>query len=329
MGLDSASPQERQSLSTITQTTLSPLGFHLGVILLGFVITRLVYRLEDRTVAVLCLFIFMPALYFRQALGQNLASPEFSFVFFFYLFHTVTLYLVSKAVFSMIYFPLPTVPVGLMNVLITSALGLRYIQDYITRTIQAVQITHVILFYHSLIFALAGIYLIAAKKSFRHSVVKILCTPLPYAILLGTLFTLLQIQPYFILDPIDKLYVVCTPLVLLLIGLMAGNQVYFLDPSSYAAFLPGVGLCAGLRLAISPLLAVAIVLMMGIDDMGIRRALIITSGLPTGLFACVLAGYYGKTDEKKFTILSILITTAFSLITLPLLVWMLNRWWPV
>src|SRR5690606_9072313 len=82
-----------------------------------------------------------------------------------------------------------------------------------------------------------------------------------------------------------------------------------------------VGISGALRLVAGPLLAWAVVSMMGIDGL-IAAALIVSSAVPTSLSSVLLAVEFD--NEKEFASQSVFISTLLSIFTVTIVIFALN-----
>lgn len=304
--------------------------FYTGVVLLGFILVRTVSKVDDRSLAAACLFIFTPVYFFQQALGQEVVSPRFSLLLFFFLFHTLGLLSVAYGVFKILNIGQQNRRLLLLNTLVAGFFWLQILQPFMGLPAQSGGILNALKFYNLILLSGVGIYLIGDQERFVSNLLRVFKTPLLYAGMLGLLFAGLKFPlPYAALDVFHKIQVACLPLGLLAVGVLLGRYVFFWEAAAYAGMFPSVLLCGVLRLVVSPLLAWMILRLMGIVDAGLQRALILMAGCPTGIMAGVLVSCYGRPNDKRFTVFCILISTLISLATLPILVEIVNRRFPM
>ncbi len=314
----------------LAASSLLKMIFPIAVIAIGLILVRCIERFDERSVAAVCLFIFIPALIFRQALGQSPETSQFSFVFFFVLFHTAILYLLAGKFLQYLELSPHIQCLYLINILIVGNAGLRQIPSWTGNPVEAAQSANTLFFYQLAILALLGIYLSGGYSRLSKNVSLILKTPLLYALLAGLILATAKTElPYNILGSIDFFHNAAVPLTLLLLGVIFGKYFYFTQLSEYSVLIPGLAACLAFRLVVSPVLAMAVTLLMGMDNVTLQRVLIVESGAPTGIFAAVLISFYGKQNETRFTVICILLTLLFSYLTHPIIHILLNRCFPL
>ncbi len=306
--------------------TLIPIAYMLAGILLG----RVIQRLDDRSIAAVCLFVFAPALLFRHALGQIPFTHDFIFILFFVVFHTSALFLIAYKVFQFLDVSSRIHRLFLMNTIIISELALRQIQPLLGEPSQAAQIVNMIVFYYMLVFATLGLYLVEDERGTQEGIGSILKLPLIYALAAGLILAISKVEmPYLFLEAIDPLYKVALPLALVLAGILFGKYVFFVQIHEYRVLLPGLIAVVLFRMVLSPALAMLIAPLVTMENVELQRALILSSGAPTGLLALLIVSYYGRQNEKRFVVLCVLLTTIIHFGTLPLLYFLVNHWFPL
>lgn len=304
----------------------------LCIVLMGAILARIVHRLDIRSVAIPCLLIFFPAYFYVQSVNQiqNAYEPVFTYLLFFYLFHTVTLFWITKGCLYLFKFSVPMHYLSLLFVLIPSVQGLRVIQNSISLQADSNQLISMMIFMEAVIASTLGIYLIHAQKGFTNGIKKVFMTPLLYTVLIGFIFALIKYQPpYEFTSTIDRLYAVTIPLAVILTGMAFGKSVYLIDYNSYIPFLPAALFCTVLRLVISPLLAWGIASMMEIDNTAVMRAVILSAGLPTGIFAMVVTGAFSKQEHHGYAAFVIIFSSIISFLSMPLLIMLVNHFYPL
>lgn len=303
--------------------------YPLLVVVVGFALARSIERLDERSLAAACLFAFMPVFVFSQSHEQPFRDSNFVFILFFMLFHTAALFLIVSQILYWFKMPARNRHLYLLNILLVSIFSLQGVQPSIGAPAQAVQAVSILLFFHLVLLTLVGIYLSADHPLVMQNLLSVAKSPLLYALILGLAFAPYEMSSFEILTVIDSLVDTALHLSLLITGLVLGRYVFFLQAGEYTVLLGGVGFCVLFRLIVSPALAVAITWLMGIDDIALQRAMILASGAPSGVLAVVLMSFYGRSNEKRFTVLNILISTLLSFLTLPLLVKLVDKWFPL
>ncbi|MEW6238311.1 MAG: AEC family transporter [Candidatus Omnitrophota bacterium] len=309
---------------------IASIVYSIFVVLIGYVIGRIFFKIEDRSLSIACLFVFAPAFLFRQALGQHLSAHLFTLIFFYLFFHTGIMLLAARGLFRLLNIPRAMGHLYLVNILIVSILGLRWFQTVLGAPDQAVETINTFIFFHLALCATLGVYMGSGNDRFIDSAFEMLKTPLVYAIGLGLPLAAIGIPLHFdILDGVDSLLNAMLPVGLLVVGIIWGRYIFFGQAKEYAAFLPGIVLCVIMKMIVSPAAALLISKIMGIHDATIQRAFILSSAAPTGVFAALLVSFYGKANEKRFTVFCIVLTTAVAFITIPLLRILLDRLYPL
>ncbi|MBN2325818.1 MAG: hypothetical protein JXR73_01600 [Candidatus Omnitrophica bacterium] len=305
--------------------TLIPVAF----LVIGVVLGRNVQRLDDRSYSAVCLLAIAPFWFFRHSLSQIPFTYDFIFILFFILFHTAALFLIAYKFFHILELSPRIHRLFLLNTVAVNILALRQIQPLLGDPAQASQTVNTIIFYYMVIFAVFGAYLIVDERSHYRGLGNILKTPLLYALAAGLTLAVAKIEvPYKALEAIDPLYNIAIPLALIAAGILVGKYVFFVQFQEYGVLIPGLITVLSFRLILSPLLALLIAPLVLMDNIELQRAMILTSGAPTSLLACVLVSYNGKQNEKRFVVLCFLFSALIHFLTLPLLHFLLNSWIP-
>ncbi len=300
------------------------------IFLIGMVLGRKIDRLDDRSISAVGLFAFVPFYFFRLTMSQNPTANEFGLILFFIFFHTLLLFGAAYKVYQLLEVNPRTRRLMMINTLLISIFGMRFIQPLLGDPAEALQTVNIQIFYHALILSTLGIFQMSNEVWAQDRFWAILKTPLIYVLGLGLAVALFRpTVPYPVLEVMDAMHAVVYPLCLLAGGILFGRHVYFSEIGEYLFMLPGLAACAFFRLIFSPLLAMAIVPLMNMDNITLERSLILGSGMPAGLLAGLLVSYYGKPHEKRFTIFCIVTTTLLHFLTLPLLEALMNRWFPI
>jgi len=317
-------------MNPIEISGIASIVYPIIVVLIGYVIGRVFFKIEDRSLSIACLFVFAPAFLFRQALGQQLSSHNFTLIFFYIFFHTGIMLLAARGLFRALNIPRSMGHLYLVNIVIVSILGLRWFQPVLGAPVQAVETINTFIFYHLALGATLGIYMGSGEDRFSDNAFEILKTPLVYALGLGLLLAAIGIPLRFeILEGVDSLLHAMLPVGLLVVGIIWGRYIFVGQAGEYTAFVPGIVLCVIMKMIVSPAAALLISKLMGIHDATIQRAFIFSAAAPTGVFAALLVSFYGKANEKRFTIFCIILTTLGAFITIPLLRILLDRLYPL
>ncbi|WIV19973.1 AEC family transporter [Paenibacillus polygoni] len=145
------------------------------------------------------------------------------------------------------------------------------------------------------------------KGNYRSLVIGFLKMPVPYALLLGILWNALGAPlPTFLSMPLTYAQQSMVAVALLTLG--AQIVKYPLRLGRVTVYVSMF-----IRLLIAPVIGVTLVYLLGLEGMT-AQALIIASGMPTGVNASILAEEYR--NEPDFAAQTVLISTLFNVITL-------------
>lgn len=302
---------------------MGPLGFSIytdiAFPIIGFLIARLIPRLDERSLAAVCLFIFTPAVMFRLGMGQSPTEYQFSFILFFILFHTAILFALVSQFFTWIGTAPPMRNFYIINAMLVGLSGVKQLKLLWPDASQGVPVVNTLSFFHLIILAILGVYLCSGRERLLERFFEIFKTPFVYVILVGLGLSIAHIElQYELLDAIDELYTMAVPAALIISGIVFGRLIYFVQLDECLVLLPGVGLCLLFKLILSPLIALLVVSMMGIEDLYLKRALVIATAAPTGVYAVMMAAFYGRAAERRFTVLCVLLGVLLSLASMPL-----------
>ncbi|MDX9754494.1 MAG: AEC family transporter, partial [bacterium] len=217
----------------------------------------------------------------------------------------------------------------LLMTMSVSILTLQKLQPFLGNPLESVQTVKALVFFHLAFLCTVGLYLGGGRTRSVDNAYQILKNPMVYFFGIGfVLAGLGTTLPNEILEFIDSLYKVMIPLSLVVMGLMLGRYVYFFQMQEYGLLFGPLLVCIVFQLFLSPLLAWIITHMMGFEDIELQRALILSSGAPSGILAALIACVYGRSNERRFAILCVFLTTILSMATLPFWFYLLNRWLP-
>ncbi|MEF3355933.1 AEC family transporter [Paenibacillus sp. GYB006] len=145
------------------------------------------------------------------------------------------------------------------------------------------------------------------KGNYRSLVVGFLKMPVPYALLLGILWNALDAPlPTFLSMPLTYAQQSMVAVALLTLG--AQIVKYPLRLGRITVYVSMF-----IRLLIAPVIGITLVYLLGLEGMT-AQALIIASGMPTGVNASILAEEYR--NEPDFAAQTVLISTLFNVVTL-------------
>lgn len=145
------------------------------------------------------------------------------------------------------------------------------------------------------------------KGNYRSLVVGFLKMPVPYALLLGIIWNALDAPlPTFLSMPLTYAQQSMVAVALLTLG--AQIVKYPLRLGRITVYVSMF-----IRLLVAPVIGIALVYLLGLEGMT-AQALIIASGMPTGVNASILAEEYR--NEPDFAAQTVLISTLFNVVTL-------------
>ncbi|MBD7970539.1 AEC family transporter [Paenibacillus gallinarum] len=145
------------------------------------------------------------------------------------------------------------------------------------------------------------------KGNYRSLIVGFLKMPIPYALLLGILWNALDAPlPTFLSMPLTYAQQSMVAVALLTLG--AQIVKYPLRLGRITVYVSMF-----IRLLIAPVIGIALVYLLGLEGLT-AQALIIASGMPTGVNASILAEEYR--NEPDFAAQTVLISTLFNVVTL-------------
>jgi hypothetical protein len=154
-----------------------------------------------------------------------------------------------------------------------------------------------------------GIYLANKKNNFK----EMFKVPLIYAVIIALFLNTINYKlPIALLTPIDMIGQITIPLALIILGYrLTEIRLRSLNKALLAAlFKMGIGLIIAIAL-------VAIFSLTGIP----KNILILQAAMPSAVFTMILAHKYKRDSDLVASI--VLLSTLFSLITIPLILWFL------
>ncbi|MDA8211842.1 MAG: AEC family transporter [Clostridia bacterium] len=159
--------------------------------------------------------------------------------------------------------------------------------------------------------SLAVFYAARARQSVRESLLNILKMPTIWAIVLAFLLRLFQVElPGRVWFTLNMMGQASIPVMLLTLGIQ-------LSSTKLAGELPLIGVASGLRLLLSPLVAVALIYLLG-DPRGLtERVLLLEAAMPTAVTTSLLAIEFEASPQLVSSI--VLVTTVLSFVTISML----------
>jgi predicted permease len=158
-----------------------------------------------------------------------------------------------------------------------------------------------------------GVFLASrGSVSTRRALLNVFRVPLPYAAVLGFALNMGDIEmPVALQRSTSLLGDAASPGMLVVLGVQ-------LSRASIRGRIPPILLASGVRLVVSPLIAVPVSLAFGMAGLT-RDVAIVQSAMPTAVISGVLATEFGA--DSEFVTAVILTSTLFSMATLSVLLW--------
>lgn len=157
-----------------------------------------------------------------------------------------------------------------------------------------------------------GLVMMSGDKK-QMSVKKLIFNPGIAGVLVAIIIFVLGIKlPYIISQPVDYLAALNTPLPMLIIGFYLSRADFkkaFTDAGAYLAM--------AVRLAVVPLLSMAVMYLLNVDRT-IMIACVIAASAPTAATTTMFAAKYGR--DVELSVSTVASTTLVSIITMPLIV---------
>lgn len=271
-----------------------------------------VFKLDLYTLAKINFYYITPAAVFMSLYQSEMSSGLLGTIVLFYALYISILYGFSFAVTRLLKYKSGMKAAFTNSVLLDNAGNygmpvneLAFRGDPLAASLQAL-----IMSLQSLLTFTYGIISIQrAKLSGRYRVVLIgfLKMPVPYALALGLLMRALDVPlPGFLAQPLTYAQQSMVAVALLTLGAQIVKyplRLYRLD----------IYLSMILRLLVAPAIGIGLVLALGLSGIP-AQALIIASGMPTGVNASILAEEYN--NEPDFAAQTVLVSTLLNVITI-------------
>ncbi|MEA2037722.1 MAG: AEC family transporter [Nanoarchaeota archaeon] len=162
---------------------------------------------------------------------------------------------------------------------------------------------------NSLVIFSLGVYLINKRNQFK----EIFKVPLIYAVVLGLIFNLFKIPiPDVIFNPIEMIGLITIPLALLVLGYQLTEiRINSARTAVLASLFKIIG---------GFLVALLIIKLFSIEGLA-KNIILLQAAMPSAVMTMILSAKYKRDAACVASI--VLITTVFSLITIPLILWFL------
>lgn len=274
------------------------------------------FKLDLYTLAKINFYFVTPAVVFVSMYESEMSAELLGSVTAFYILYVLLLYGVSRLVSWPLKFK-PGMRAAFTNSLILDNSGnyglpinqLAFKGDPLATSVQALVMT-----FQSLVTFTYGVMSVQRAKSggtLKAALIGFLKMPVPYALVLGMALHLLQWPiPYFVSKPLG--YIADSMVAIALLTLGAQIVKYPLRLDRIDVYVSVV-----LRLLIGP--AIGFILVWVLNLKGIpAQALLIASGMPTGVNSTILAEEYD--NEPDFASQTVLISTLLNIITITALI---------
>ncbi|MDU0329048.1 AEC family transporter [Paenibacillus sp. 3LSP] len=274
------------------------------------------FKLDLYTLAKINFYFVTPAVVFVSMYESEMSAELLGSVTAFYVLYVLLLYGVSRLVSWRLKFR-PGMRAAFTNSLILDNSGnyglpinqLAFKGDPLATSVQALVMT-----FQSLVTFTYGVMSVQRAKSggtLKAALIGFLKMPVPYALVLGMALHLLQWPiPYFVSKPLG--YIADSMVAIALLTLGAQIVKYPLRLDRIEVYVSVV-----LRLLIGP--AIGFILVWVLNLKGIpAQALLIASGMPTGVNSTILAEEYD--NEPDFASQTVLISTLLNIITMTALI---------
>jgi len=274
------------------------------------------FKLDLYTLAKINFYFVTPAVVFVSMYESEMSAELLGSVTAFYILYVLLLYGVSRLVSWRLKFR-PGMRAAFTNSLILDNSGnyglpinqLAFKGDPLATSVQALVMT-----FQSLVTFTYGVMSVQRAKSggtLKAALIGFLKMPVPYALVLGMALHLLQWPiPYFVSKPLG--YIADSMVAIALLTLGAQIVKYPLRLDRIDVYVSVV-----LRLLIGP--AIGFILVWVLNLKGIpAQALLIASGMPTGVNSTILAEEYD--NEPDFASQTVLISTLLNIITITALI---------
>ncbi|MEF2967632.1 AEC family transporter [Paenibacillus sp. M1] len=274
------------------------------------------FRLDLYTLAKINFYYITPAVVFLSMYEAEMSAELLGNVTLFYVLYVILLYAVSAIVSRSRKFS-PGMKAAFTNSLILDNSGnyglpinqLAFKGDPLASSLQALIMT-----FQSLVTFTYGVMSVQRAKSggtLKAAFIGFLKMPVPYALVLGLLFHFLRLPlPEFLSKPLGYVSDSMVSIALLTLGAQIVKYPLRLDRAD-------VYISVVLRLLAGPAIGVLLVFLLGLKGIP-AQALLIASGMPTGVNSTILAEEYD--NEPDFASQTVLISTLLNIITITALI---------
>ncbi|WP_178023993.1 AEC family transporter [uncultured Paenibacillus sp.] len=274
------------------------------------------FKLDLYTLAKINFYFVTPAVVFVSMYESEMSAELLGSVTGFYVLYVLLLYGVSLLVSRRLKFG-PGMRAAFTNSLILDNSGnyglpinqLAFKGDPLAASVQALVMT-----FQSLVTFTYGVMSVQRAKSggtLKAALIGFLKMPVPYALVLGMVLHLLGWPlPYFVAKPLGYIADSMVAIALLTLGAQIVKYPLRLDRID-------VYVSVALRLLIGPAIGFTLVWALGLKGIP-AQALLIASGMPTGVNSTILAEEYD--NEPDFASQTVLISTLLNIVTMTALI---------
>lgn len=293
------------------------------LVLIGFgVIMQRAFQMDLYTLAKINFYYITPATVFMSMYRSEISPQLLGMVALFYALYIGILYLISLVLTRSLGYS-RGMKAAFTNSLILDNCGnyglpineLAFKGDPLASSIQAL-----IMSFQSLLTFTYGTISVQSAKSEgfgKQAIIGFLKMPVPYCLVLGlALHTLKVPLPIFISKPLDYMNQSMVAIALLTLG--AQIIKYPLQLKRIDVYLSSL-----IRLLIAPIIGFCLILLLGLKGIP-AQALLIASGMPTGVNTSILAEEYK--NEPDFAAQTVLISTILNIVTITALISLAKSW---
>ncbi|WP_172253675.1 AEC family transporter [Saccharibacillus deserti] len=281
----------------------------------GSVMQRL-FRLDLYTLSKINFYYITPAVVFMSLYRSNISIELLGGVALFYSLYVGMLYLLSFVLTRSLKYSSGMKAAFTNSVLLDNSgnYGLPINQLVFAASPLAASIQALIMSFQSLLTFTYGVLSIQGAKlsgNYRSVIIGFLKMPVPYALVLGFLCHALAVPlPNFVTQPLGYIQNSMVAVALLTLGAQIVKYPLRLGRSSiYFSMI--------LRLMIAPVIGYLLILLLGIEGVP-AQALLIASGMPTGVNSSILAEEYD--NEPDFAAQTVLVSTLLNIATVTVLI---------
>jgi predicted permease len=294
-----------------------PLSVIIG---LGMLLHR-IFSLDIKTLSKLNFYLFSPAIMFELLYGTAISAKLFGQVLLFFVLFMLLQYALLEAVVRARRYEGGMRAAMRNSVLFYNSAnyGIPINQLAFSGNPYTLSVQIIIMMMQSLIPNTYGIYSVNAHKADWRKIRRVIASmPVIYVIPLALLMRSLHVPlPEFAAISVGYLSDAFIGMALFTLGVQLGDMKGFLTRK----LALDVGIATALRLIAGPLLAWGVVLMLGLDSL-MAAALIVSSAVPTSLSSVLLAVEFD--NEKDFASQSVLVSTALSIVTVTVVIYLLR-----